>query len=69
MNPTKLDDILDDRFLGCALTAFLEIARSTGRMPDQEATRQLAYRLYEQALAGTCPSDTPMLTEAASVSA
>lgn len=46
-----LDDILDDRFLGCALKAFLELSVASGRIPDQEATRQLAYRYYEQELA------------------
>jgi hypothetical protein len=45
-------DILDDLFTGCALTAFLEIWEQTGQFPpDSEATRRLAYRYYEEALA------------------
>ena len=46
------DDILDDLFTGCALDAFLEIWDQTGQFPpDSEATRRLAYRFYEDALA------------------
>jgi hypothetical protein len=47
------DDVLDDLFQGCALDAYLAIwARSGQFPPDAEATRRLAYRLYEDALAG-----------------
>lgn len=48
---TQLDDLLDDLFHGCALVAFLEVARTTGWPPPPEATRALAYELYEDALA------------------
>lgn len=44
-------DLLDDLFLGCALTAYLEQAQIQQRWPDSEATRRRAYRLYEDALA------------------
>jgi hypothetical protein len=47
----SLDDVLDDHFLGCALTAFVELAAASGRVPDSEATRCLAYRYYEEDLA------------------
>ncbi len=43
-------DILDDLFLGCALTAFLEVAAEHKEMPDSEATRRRAFNLYEEAL-------------------
>jgi hypothetical protein len=45
------DDILDDLFMGCALTAYLEQAHAQQGWPDPEATRRIAYRLYEEALA------------------
>ncbi len=46
------DDILDDLFHFCALRAYLEVYAQTRQFPpDSEATRQLAYRLYEDALA------------------
>jgi hypothetical protein len=45
------DDILDDLFHGCALTAFIEQSIEQGSLPDMEATRRRAYRLYEEALA------------------
>lgn len=48
---SDLDEILDDLFHGCAWAAFVEIAAATGRVPDIEATRRLAYRYYEEALA------------------
>lgn len=51
MSGDSLDDVLDDHFLGCALAAFVELAVSSGRMPDSEATRRLAYRYYEEDLA------------------
>ena len=43
------DDILDDLFHACAFTAFLEQAVIKQGWPDPEATRRLAYRLYEEA--------------------
>lgn len=45
------DDILDDCFHGCAFAAYVEIACATGGPPDSEATRRLAFKLYEEALA------------------
>lgn len=45
------DDILDDLFQSCALHAFIEQAMLCGGWPDPEATRRLAYSLYEEALA------------------
>jgi hypothetical protein len=45
------DDILDDLFMGCALTAFIDQAIEQRGPPDSEATRRRAYRLYEEALA------------------
>ena len=46
------ETILDDPFLGCALTAFLQVAREQGAMPDSEETRRRAYELYEETLRG-----------------
>jgi|GEM_PF-6349272 len=40
------DDLLDDLFLGCALTAYLEQAQIQQGWPDSEATRRRAYRMY-----------------------
>ncbi len=45
------DTILDDLFLGCAFTAFLEQAHAQQGWPDPEATRLRAYKIYEEALA------------------
>jgi hypothetical protein len=44
-------DILDDLFHGCALHAFVERAQVEQGWPDTEATRRLAYRLYEDQIA------------------
>jgi len=49
-NHHATDDILDDLFHGCAFAAYVRLAMETGKQPDQEATRQLAYRLYEESL-------------------
>jgi hypothetical protein len=47
-----LDDILDSLFHGCALAAYLDQAAEDGGWPpDSEATRQRAYRYYEEELA------------------
>lgn len=46
-----LNDILDDLFHGCAFAAYVELACLTGGPPDAEATRRLAFKLYEEALA------------------
>jgi hypothetical protein len=46
------DDILDSLFHGCALKAYMEVWAETRQFPpDSEATRQRAFRLYEEALA------------------
>ncbi len=45
------DDILDDPFHGAALAAFVELAAACGGVPDVEATRRLAFRYFEEALA------------------
>jgi hypothetical protein len=44
-------DILDDLFHGCAVQAYIDEARAAQGWPDSEATRQRAYRYYEEALA------------------
>ena len=46
------DPIWDDLFHACALAAYVRVAVETGRAPDREQTRRLAYRLYEAELAG-----------------
>ncbi len=45
------DSILDDLFAGYALAAFLQQSHAEQGWPDSEATRRLAYRFYEDALA------------------
>jgi hypothetical protein len=45
------DDILDGLFHGCALAAYLDQAQAEQGWPSSEATRQRAYRYYEEALA------------------
>ena len=52
------DDILDDLFQGCALSAFLEQAHAQQGWPDPEATRCRAYKHYEQALAEKNPVES-----------
>lgn len=51
MSDAQTDDILDDLFHGCAFAAFVEQAALTGGSPCPEATRRLAFRYYEEALA------------------
>lgn len=46
-------DVLDDLFHGCAFQAFLEVAQAQQGWPDADATRSLAYRNYEDALASS----------------
>lgn len=46
-----LDELLDDLFTGCAFAALVEQAIAQGGPPDMEATRRLAYDMYEEALA------------------
>ena len=53
------ESILDDLFLSCALTAFLEQSHAQKGWPDPEATRRLAYRIYEDALAEADALNTP----------
>ncbi|GIW86357.1 MAG: hypothetical protein KatS3mg108_0681 [Isosphaeraceae bacterium] len=48
---SELDDILDDLFHGCAFAAFVELAIEQKGPPDMEATRQRAFRYYEEELA------------------
>lgn len=48
---TEDDDILDDAFHGAALAAYVELAVTTGGVPNEEATRRLAFRYFEEALA------------------
>lgn len=46
------DSILVNLFHGCALRAYMEVIVTTGEYPPaREATRRLAYRSYEEALA------------------
>ena len=45
------DDLFDDRFHGCALAAFVRLAREVGGPPPVDRTRRLAYQLYEEELA------------------
>jgi hypothetical protein len=47
----SLNEILDDLFQGCALAAYVELAMTSGGVPDEAATRRLAYRYYEEELA------------------
>lgn len=51
MSDLPTDDILDDLFHGCAFAAFVEQAALSSGKPCPEATRRLAYRYYEEALA------------------
>jgi hypothetical protein len=44
-------EIFDSLFHSAALSAYMEIAAITGGPPDPEASKWLAYRLYEEALA------------------
>jgi hypothetical protein len=45
------DDIMDGLFHGCALAAYVDQAALQQGRPDSVATRQRAYRYYEDALA------------------
>jgi hypothetical protein len=51
MPPDSFAEMLDDLFHGCAIAAFVEIACQSCSWPGSEATRQLAYRLYEAEIA------------------
>ncbi len=51
------DPIFDDLFLGCAFAAYVELAIQCGGVPDQDTTRQLAYRYYEEELSKCSTSD------------
>ena len=48
---TDFDDIMDDMFHSCALTAYIEEATKSGGPPDAELTRRRAFQLFEAALA------------------
>ena len=48
---TAGDGIWDDLLMGCALAALLEQAQARQGWPDPDATRRLAYQMYEDALA------------------
>jgi hypothetical protein len=66
----EFDDILDGLFHGCALAAFLEQAEAEQGWPESEATKQRAYRYYEDALAAknrsrAAESDQPEEADAA----
>jgi hypothetical protein len=45
------DEILDGLFHACAWAAYLDQAEAEQGWPDSEATRQRAYRYYEDAIA------------------
>lgn len=45
------DPIWDDLFHGCAVSAYVTLAKACRGVPDPEATRRLAYRYYEEVLA------------------
>ena len=51
MTKSSHDDFWDDLFHACAFDAFIDQAIHQGGPPDQEATRQRAYRYYQEALA------------------
>lgn len=51
MTDESLETFLDDLFLGCALAAFVEMAKACQGYPGSEPTRRLAYAYYEKALA------------------
>jgi hypothetical protein len=48
---TDFDAFMDDMFHGCAFAAFVEEAVKASGLPCPEATRQRAYRYYEEQLA------------------
>ena len=51
MMNTDFDNILDDLFHGCALSAFIDQAIEQRGPPDMEATRRRAYAYFEEKLA------------------
>ena len=48
---TVPDEVLDDLFHGCAFAAFVELSIERKGPPDMEATRERAFRYYEEELA------------------
>ena len=48
---SELDEIFDDLFHGCAFAAFVELSIERKGSPDIEATRERAFRYYEEELA------------------
>jgi hypothetical protein len=54
------DDFWNNLFHGCAVAAYVEQAAAEGQWPpDAEATRQRAYRYYEEALAAKNAAKAP----------
>ncbi len=47
---TPIAEFLDDVFHACAVTAYVDEAKDTGRHPDSEAVKRRAYQKYEAAL-------------------
>jgi hypothetical protein len=62
---TATEDLWDDLFHACAWAAYLEVWHRTGQFPpDSETTRRLAYRYYEDALAGkNCQRTEPAVAD------
>ena len=48
---SDLDAFMDEMFPGCAFAAFVEEAAMASGPPCPDATRQRAYRYYEEQLA------------------
>lgn len=61
MTDESLETFLNDLFLGCALAAFVELAKACQGYPESEATRRLAYSYYEKALAEKKTQNSPDL--------
>ena len=49
----ELAELFENHFHGAALQAFVEQARQQQGWPCPQATRRLAYRYYEEELAGS----------------
>lgn len=48
MSQDDLENLFSDPFHGCALAAFVEVARETGGMPPSAEVKKRAYQYYEQ---------------------
>lgn len=57
--PCPENEILDDLFHGCAVTAFVEQARLVVDWPNIEHVRRRAFDLYERALSERARSHRP----------